>query len=71
MELSILRAWVFQIPKRFIATLSGKRIVNFAVNALRPKQNDRHFADGVLKTIYGMVLGLFSLKFHWDLFPVV
>ena len=39
------------------------------VNSLRPRQNDRYFADDIFKCIFfSMKIYEFRLRFHWSLF---
>ena len=41
------------------------------INTLRPRQNDQHLPDAVLKCIFLMKLFEFPFKFLWNVFPRV
>ena len=42
-----------------------------AVNTLRPRRNEQHFAEDIFKRIFSMKMFEFRLKFHWSLLPRV
>ena len=40
-------------------------------NTLRPRQDGRHFADDIFTCISSMIIAVFWLNFHWNIFARV
>ena len=59
--------YIYIVPMKFI-TVKLVEQMTLLINTLRPRQNERHFPDGIFKWIFLNENAWISIQFHWSLF---